>query len=170
MPGEHLANISEGIRGEGLEPAGPDTPTFAGICCLFVTSLARAYPPVWPRQGGGHWFEPSIAHRLRPVRRSANLAPLSQIRGVCEAKRRKHRLRSRLRTLAWSRGCVRCDRCLGVGSMWDASSVRVPRIRLGEVREVEVERTQHSHDGRQTVRRLTRMCIQTCTHMLSSRA
>jgi hypothetical protein len=38
--------------------------------------------------------------------------------------------------------------CADVRRAWDLASVRVARVLLGEVGEVEIERAQHSHDGR----------------------
>jgi len=51
---------STGTRRNGPGAHNPNVRALSTVSC---PSLPLRTRPVWPRQGGGHWFEPSIAHR-----------------------------------------------------------------------------------------------------------
>src|ERR687884_1013281 len=64
-----------------------------------ISSAGRAPP----RQGGGHWFEPSIAHLRKPRRGGVSSFWLGRDRGVAVALPRRPQRRQRGSALAVER-------------------------------------------------------------------
>ncbi len=63
-PGAHLDGKRREMWGRRQNPEGPILQAVPAIACPSQPACSH---PASPRQGGGHWFEPSIAHRRKAL-------------------------------------------------------------------------------------------------------
>jgi hypothetical protein len=131
-PGAHLDGKRRESWGRCWNPEGPILQAFPAFSCPALPAHSHPQPP---RQGGGHWFEPSIAHDGKALLIAGFLRLMGPKRRRSKGQRPRQGPRSRA-GLAPGRHSHRDTAKLWVGVGWPKSTRQGPALCVlrGEVR------------------------------------